>query len=119
LHPNLRPKKFWDKGKKIPLHHLDRIWDHLGDESRIMEIRRKYISIIKSNSLVQSAKLEIGIDQKKRSNIFHVRVIVNNTKIDTLFENGSQVNLVSEVIINNLGLKTNPHKTIIYIRLGV
>jgi len=30
--------------------------------------------------------------------------------IDTLFDNGSQVNLISETIVKKLGLLTTPHK---------
>jgi hypothetical protein len=54
--------------------------------------------------------LESVTDQKKRSKFFHVRVIVKHTKVDTLFDNGSQVNLISEAIVKKLGLKMTPHK---------
>jgi hypothetical protein len=66
-----------------------------------MEIRSKGIST--TNSPVQFTKSKIVIDQKKRSKIFHVRVIVNHTKIDTLFESVSQVNLISKAIVKKLG----------------
>jgi hypothetical protein len=81
-----------------------------GDESKIMEIGIKGISTIKFNFSVQSAKLESLIDQKKRSEIFHVKVLVNHTNIDTLFDSGSQVNLISEEIVKKLGLNTTPHR---------
>jgi len=42
--------------------------------------------------------------------LFHIRVISKHTKIDILFDNGSQVNLISEAIVNKLGLETKPHK---------
>jgi hypothetical protein len=80
------------------------------DESKIMAIGSKDISTINSNSSVQSTKMESDIDQKKRRELFHVRVIVNHAKVDTLFENGSQVNVISEAIVKNLGLKTTLHK---------
>ena len=54
--------------------------------------------------------MEIHIDQKKRSDIFHVRVIVKHTKVDTLFYSGSQVNLIYEAIVKKLGLNMTPHK---------
>jgi hypothetical protein len=38
--------------------------------------------------------LESFLDQKKRSELFHLRVIVKHKKIDMLFDNGS-VNLIS------------------------
>jgi hypothetical protein len=34
---------------------------------------------------------------------------VKHTKVDTLFDNGSQVNLISEAIVKKLGLNTTPH----------
>jgi len=41
--------------------------------------------------------------------LFHLRVVSKHTKIDTLFDLGSQVNLISETIVKKLGLKTQPH----------
>jgi hypothetical protein len=111
LHPELRPKKFKDKGKQktVASTHQD-LGSDSRDESKIMAIGSKYISTINSNSSVQSAKMESDIDQKKRSELFHVRVIVKHTKVDTLFDSGSQVNLISEAIVKKLGLKMTPHK---------
>jgi len=54
--------------------------------------------------------METDIDQKKRSEIFHVKVMVKHTKLDTLFESRSQVNLISEIIFKKMGLKMTPHK---------
>ena len=51
-----------------------------GDESKI--------------SLVSmTGKIGEGIDC--RSNLFHIRVIMRHTKIDTLIDSGSQSNLIS------------------------
>jgi hypothetical protein len=69
-----------------------------------MEIGRKGISTINSNSSIPSAKLESDIDQKKRSEFFHVMVIIKHTKVDTLFDSGSQVNLIFEAIVKKMGL---------------
>jgi hypothetical protein len=66
----------------------------------------KCISTTNSTSSVQSDKLEGVPNQKKQSEIFHVRVIVKHTKIDTLFDNQSQVKLISEAIVKNLVLNT-------------
>jgi hypothetical protein len=111
LHPELRPKKFQDKGKKKIVASARR---DLGldsrDESKIMTIGIKCIYTINSNFSVQSAKLESDIDQKKRSELFHVRVIVKHIKVDTLFDSGSQFNLISKEIFKKLGLNTTPHK---------
>jgi hypothetical protein len=111
LHPKLRPKKFKDKGKQktVASTHHD-LGSDSGDESKIMGIGSKDISTINSNSSVQYSKMESDIDQKKRSELFHVRVIIKHTKLDTLFDNGSQVNLISEAIVKKLGLKMTPNK---------
>ena len=47
---------------------------------------------------------------KRRSELFHVCVITNHTKIDTLFDSGSQVNLISEEVVKKLHLVTMPHE---------
>jgi hypothetical protein len=44
-----------------------------------------------------------------RSNLFHIRVIMRHTKIDTLIDSGSQSNLISEELVKQLGLKTQTH----------
>jgi hypothetical protein len=45
----------------------------------------------------------------KENDLFHLRVISKHTKIDTLVDSGSQVNLISEQVVQNLGLETRPH----------
>jgi hypothetical protein len=45
----------------------------------------------------------------RRSEWFHIRVVSKHTKIDTLFDSGSQVNLISETIVKKVGFKTQPH----------
>ena len=63
---------------------------------------------INISSSIQS-KLESDVKEKKRNELFNIRVIMNHTKIDTLFDSGSQVNLISEAIVKILGLKMEPH----------
>jgi len=46
---------------------------------------------------------------KERSEFFHIRVITKHTKVDTLFDSGSQINLVSEEIVKKLNQETTPH----------
>ena len=48
-------------------------------------------------------------DECKRNELFHIRVITNNVKVDTLVDSGSQANIISEKVVNNLGLETKPH----------
>jgi hypothetical protein len=53
--------------------------------------------------------LESDVKDKKRNELFHIRVIVNHKKIVMLFDSGSQVNIISEAIVKILGLKMEPH----------
>ena len=48
-------------------------------------------------------------DERKRNKLFHIRVVSKHTKVDTLFDPGSQVNLISETLVKNMGLETKPH----------
>ena len=41
--------------------------------------------------------------------LFHIRVITKHTKVDTLFDSGSQVNIIYEATIKNINLETTPH----------
>jgi hypothetical protein len=49
-------------------------------------------------------KIREGIDC--RSNLFHIRVIMRHTEVDTLIDSGSQSNLILEELVKQLGLKT-------------
>ena len=46
---------------------------------------------------------------QKRSELFHIRVISKHTKIDTLFDSGSQENIILEEIAKKLQLETKLH----------
>eukprot|EP00253_Pinus_taeda_P033537 PITA_33537 len=48
--------------------------------------------------------------ERKRHELFHIRVVSKNQNIDTLFDSGSQVNLIFEAIVKKLGITTTPHK---------
>jgi hypothetical protein len=47
-------------------------------------------------------------DDKRRSALFHIRFVSKHTKINTLFDPVSQVNLISKTLVNNLELTTRP-----------
>jgi hypothetical protein len=48
-------------------------------------------------------------DRRKINELFHLQVISKHTKIDTLVDSGSQVNLISDQVVKNMGLETRPH----------
>ena len=48
-------------------------------------------------------------NEETRIVLFHVRVIVKHTKINTLFDIGSQANLISKDLVKKINLETNPH----------
>jgi hypothetical protein len=52
---------------------------------------------------------KIGEGLDCRSNLFHIRVIMRHTKVDTLIDTGSQSNLISEELVKKLGLKIQMH----------
>jgi hypothetical protein len=52
---------------------------------------------------------KIGDGYDSRSKLFHIRVIINHTKVDTLIDSGSQSNLILEEVVKQLGLNTQMH----------
>ena len=52
---------------------------------------------------------KLGDGYDSRSKLFHIRVIMKHTKIDTLIDSGSQSNLISEELVKQLGLNTQLH----------
>ena len=77
-----------------------------GDEGNITIVggKGKYSLYASSNSNTESHDDEI-----KRNELFHIRVVSKHTKIDTLFDLGSQVNLISKELVKKMGLETKPH----------
>jgi hypothetical protein len=49
------------------------------------------------------------MNERKRNELFHIRVVSKHTKIDALFDLGSQVNLISKALVKKMGLDTKPH----------
>ena len=106
LHPNLKPEKFQNKEEKKNIvaaiqHDLG---SDSGDETNIFDT-----SIQGKNPSMSISKHEPVIDERKRSELFHIKVIYKHTKIDTLFYSGSQENLISEEIVNKIHLETKLH----------
>jgi hypothetical protein len=107
LHPEKRPKNFGGKGKKNIVSTVQQdIGSDLGDEENItmVGVQGKYSLHASSNSNNESHD-----DERKRNELFHRRVVSKHTKIDTLFDPGSQVNLISETLVKKMALETKPH----------
>ena len=60
-------------------------------------------------SIGSSSCLNDTLDEKTGIELFHIRIISKHTKIDKLFDNGSQENLIFEDLLKNLNLETIPH----------
>jgi hypothetical protein len=101
----LRPKRFANKGKKKTIATIQDLGSDSGDETQIaaMGIQGTNYFHVNSNSTTETS------NDKKRNELFHIRVVSKHTKIETLFDPGSQVNLISEKIVKKLGLKTTSH----------
>jgi hypothetical protein len=92
-----RPKWFKErKGrKKVATTTRPRnLGSNSGDESKITTVGL-------------TGKIGDGFDS--RSKLFHIRVIMKHTKIDTLIDSGSQYNLISQEVVKKLGLNTKMH----------
>jgi hypothetical protein len=94
LHPEKKPKWFKErKGQKkvATTTRPTELGSALGDESKITAV---------------GLTCKIGDGFYSRSKLFHIRVIMKHTKIDTLIDNRSQSNLISEEVVKKLVLTT-------------
>jgi hypothetical protein len=106
LHPKKKPKQFNGKGKtKIVATVLQDLGSDSGDEGNITVVGEQGKYSLHSSS---SSNNESHDDEKKMNELFHIRFVSKHTKIDTLFDSGSQVNLISEALVKNMGLETKP-----------
>ena len=78
-----------------------------GNETKIRTMVMKGKASNESTS--SSSKPIESQNDKEIIELFHIRVITKHTKVDTLFDSGSQVNLISEAIFKKLNLETTPH----------
>jgi len=62
----------------------------------------------KSQGRTNSIDESISND-RKRIELFHITVVVNHTKAETMFDTGSQANLIAESLVKELDLETKPH----------
>jgi hypothetical protein len=97
LHPEKRSKWFKERKERKIVAAATRPIDlgsYSGDESKV--------------SLVGLVG-KIGDGYDSISKLFHIRVIMRKTKVDTLIDSGSQSNLISEELVKQLGLNTQMH----------
>jgi hypothetical protein len=64
---------------------------------------------IASTSSSRNNNVNVTQQEKARIELFHIRVVSKHTKIDTLFDTGSQTNLIFEETVKKLKLETIPH----------
>jgi hypothetical protein len=108
LHPDLKPKNFSNHGRKNTTTTTVQVdlGSDFGDETQVVAMGIRGINFFASISSSRSVDVN---DEYKRNELFHIRVITHNVKVDTLVDSGSQVNLISEEVVNNLGLETKSH----------
>ena len=76
------------------------------DETKIIAM------VLKGNNIastISSSCSNDTQDDETRVELSHIRVVWKHTKIDTLFDSGSQENLISEDLVKKLNLETIPH----------
>jgi hypothetical protein len=107
LHPKKRSKQFGGKGKPKTVAIVQQdIGSNSGDEEKIAVVGVQGKDFLHASS---NSNNESHDDDRKRSELFHIRVVSKHTKIDTLFDLSSQVNLISKALVKKMGLETKPH----------
>jgi hypothetical protein len=97
LHPEKRLKWFKERNERKTTAATTQPTD-LGSDSG---------NEFKITTVGMTGKIGDGYDY--RSKLFHRRVIMKHTKVDTLIDSGSQSNLISEEVVKQLGLNTQMH----------
>ena len=104
----MKLNKFNNKGKqKTTTTTQQDLASNLGDETKITTMGIKGKESIASTSI--SNCHTSTPNEETRIELFHVRVISKHTKIDTLFDSGSQANLISDDLVKQLNLETILH----------
>lgn len=100
-----------EKGKIVAITKQD-LGSDLGNETKIIAMALKKLkgkeNETKPNSSIYNCHIEAP-SEEKIIELFHVRVISKHTKVDTLFDSGSQANLISEDLVKKLNLEIIPH----------
>jgi hypothetical protein len=48
-------------------------------------------------------------EEKEMTKLFHIKIQVNNTRIYSLFDSGSQAHLIAVDLVNNIGMEVHDH----------
>ena len=94
-----------EKGKNVAIIEHD-LASYLEYETNITTMGLKGNNI---KSTIYSNCSNVTQDEDTRIEIFHIRFVSKHTKIDTLFDSGSQANLISEDLVKKLNLETVIH----------
>ena len=101
----MKPKKFGGKERKNVVAIQKHLGSDSGDKTMVTTTGIKGKDS-KASTSTSSHSVDNDNDKRKRNELFHIRVISKHTKIDTLFDSGSQVKLIFEAIVKKLGLET-------------
>ena len=84
LHPKKKPKQFSGKGRTKTVATVQQdLGSDLGDEAKITAVG---VQVKYSLHASCSSNDESHVDERKRNELFHIRVVSKHTKIDTLFD---------------------------------
>ena len=109
LDPELKPKNFGGKKKNTATSIQKDLGSDSGDETTVTATGIKG-KIFEASTGNFAQCIDNEDNERKRHELFHIIVIPKHQKIDTLFDSGSQVNLIFETIVRKLELLTIPHK---------
>ena len=100
-------KQFGGNGKTKTVSTVQQdIGSNSGDEGKITAVGVQGKDSLHASS---NSNNESNDDEIKRNELFHIRFVSKHTTIDTLFDLGSHVKLISEALVKNMGLETKPH----------
>ena len=104
-------EKAKEKGKTIAIVEED-LESNSGDETKIIVMGLKNLKGKEMENKPSSSISKCHIEapsEEHRIELFHMRVLSKHTKVDTLFDSGSQANLIYEDLVKKLNLDTISH----------
>lgn len=108
----MRLKRFSGKGKQKTMETTQNLGSDSGDEALITTMGVKgTLSVNDSSDSITSTSYlnELISNEWKRIELFHIIFVIKHTQVETLFDLGSQANLILESLVKKLGLENKPH----------